>query len=218
MKYKSIILIIFLKSLFSLSQVHAKTNDLTLLGKIIYLDPGHGGIDSGATSGKYLEKNLNLEITKKLATALGKKGAIVYLTRDGDYDLSDNNYSRKRSDLSNRARLINESNCDLYLSIHLNSSTDTSWRGIQVFYNNINSQNKEIATIMTNTIKQITSNIKNLKEDNNYYMYKQITVPGILIELGFISNQDDLYLLKQNQYQEKLAQIITKGIENYFQK
>ncbi len=218
MKYKSIILIIFLISLFSLSQVHAKTNDLTLLGKIIYLDPGHGGIDSGATSGKYLEKNLNLEITKKLATALGKKGAIVYLTRDGDYDLSDNNYSRKRSDLSNRARLINESNCDLYLSIHLNSSTDTSWRGIQVFYNNINSQNKEIATIMTNTIKQITSNIKNLKEDNNYYMYKQITVPGILIELGFISNKDDLYLLKQNQYQEKLAQIITKGIENYFQK
>ena len=73
MKYKSIILIIFLISLFSLSQVHATTNDLTLLGKIIYLDAGHGGIDAGATTGKNLEKDLNLEITKKIATKLGEK-------------------------------------------------------------------------------------------------------------------------------------------------
>lgn len=218
MKYKSIILIIFLISLFSLSQVHAKTNDLTLLGKIIYLDAGHGGIDAGATTGKNLEKDLNLEITQKLATKLGEKGAIIYLTRDGDYDLADNQYSRKRSDLSNRARLINESNCDLYLSIHLNSSTDPSWRGIQVFYNKINPKNKEIATIMTDAFKTMTSTIKEVKEDNNYYMYKQITVPGILIEAGFISNSSDLYLLKQSKYQNKLAQIITKGVENYFQK
>ena len=73
-----------------------------------------------------------------------KEGATVYLTRSGDYDLASTTYYRKRSDLGNRARMINNSNCDLYLSIHLNSSLNSTWNGAQVFYDDINPKNKEL--------------------------------------------------------------------------
>ncbi len=218
MKYKIIILFLFLISLLSFSQVNALTKDLPLLGKVIYLDAGHGGRDSGANYAGIYEKDLNLELTKVLANTLGEKGAIVYLTRDGDYDLSDNKYNRKRSDLSNRAKLINDSHCDMYLSIHLNASTESSsLRGLQVFYDKRNPNNKELANTMYNTIKTRMTTIREVKEDNNYYMYKQIKVPGILIEAGFLSNPDDRYLLKQPTYQQKISKLITKGVENYFQ-
>ena len=81
-----------------------------------------------------MEKNLNLSIVKKLANKLGEKGAIVLLTRDTDKDLSSKYASnRKRSDLTNRAMLINKSKANLYISIHMNSTTNSSWRGLQIF-------------------------------------------------------------------------------------
>lgn len=83
-------------------------------------------------------------------------GAIVYLTRDGDYDLSNPKSSlRKRTDLYNRAQAINNSNADIYLSIHLNASKSTSWQGAQAFYDDINEENKKIAETFQNTLINI---------------------------------------------------------------
>ena len=208
-KYKSLIIVMFFIFTFSIYKVYANVNDLPLLGRVIYLDAGHGGVDDGARSN-------NIVLVKKLEKKLIGMGAIVYLTRDGDYDLSTTKINRKRSDLYNRAKMINESNADIYISIHLNSTDSSKWRGLQVFYNDINSENVVIAKCITDILKNNISNVREVKKVNTYYMYKKIKIPGILIETGFISNASDNYLLRDSNYQDKLINNITNGIISYF--
>lgn len=191
-------------------------NDNSLLGKIIYLDAGHGGIDSGALYGNIYEKDINLILVNKLANELVSRGAIVYLTREGDYDLSTTKINRKRSDLANRAKLINESDCDMYLSIHLNYMNNSKWGGLQIFYNNRNDQNKEIASFFTDKLKDKYSYIRDYKYDNSYYMYKLINKPGVLIEMGFLSNPNDRYRLTRDEYRDGLIFSIVDIISLYF--
>ena len=111
--YSLFLLIIFLCS-FSFVRANTEEYNLKLLGKVIYLDAGHGGLDPGTIYKNIYEKDINLEICKKLQELLEKEGAIVYQTRYGDYDLSKNyTGSRKKSDLNNRAKIINESGADM---------------------------------------------------------------------------------------------------------
>lgn len=216
-KYKILIIVMFFLSIFTISKVDALVKDLPLLGKTIYLDAGHGGKDCGAIAGSTYEKDLNLALTKKLAQKLGEKGAIVLLTRVDDNDLASPNIAnRKRSDLTNRAMLINKSKANLYISIHMNSTTNSNWRGLQIFYNSNNPNNINLANTVNDTIKKEMSTVREVKKVNDYYMYKQIKKTGILIEAGFLSNPSDLYLLKQESYQEELSNLITKGIINYY--
>jgi len=216
-KYKLLIIICFFFLTFFLPRVTASINGYILMGKVICLDSGHGGIDVGAQSKTIIEKNLNLVLSKKLEKELTSRGAIVYQTREADYDLSTTTINRKRSDLYNRAKYINEKKPDMYISIHLNSTTSSSWRGLQIFYTNKNKENKLIAETITNYLKKNIYNVRNIKQDNNYYMYKHITYPGVLIEAGFISNPDDNYLLRSESYQDKLIYLIANAVEVYFQ-
>lgn len=216
-KYKTLVFVMFFIFTFSLSKVYADVGDFSLLGKVIYLDAGHGGVDAGAEANKIKEKDINLVLVNKLESLLIEKGAVVFLTREGDYDLSKTTVNRKRSDLSNRAKLINDSDADIYISIHLNSTTESKWRGLQIFYNSVNSENKILADTMYEVIKNNLSNVRDVKKENSYYMYKKINVPGILIEAGFISNPNDNYLLRDSDYQDKLVNNIALGIIKYFQ-
>lgn len=106
----------------------------------------------------------------------------------------------------------------MYISIHLNATTSSSWKGLQVFYNKNNEENKVIAETITNNLKNNINNIREVKEENKYYMYKYIKYPGVLIEAGFISNPDENYLLRQEEYQNKLITLIVDAIEKYYQK
>ena len=159
---------------------------------------------------------MNLLLSEKLASELFKRGAYIYLTRDGDYDLSKSTLNRKRNDLYNRVKLINKSQCDMYVSIHLNSSPSPKWSGIQTFYSNVNKENKKIAILVTNNLKQNITNIRDYKKENDYYMYSKIKIPGILVEAGFISNSRDNYNIRQEKYQNKLIKSIADGISEYF--
>ena len=216
-KYKILIIICMFITIFSLSKVYAKENEKPLLGKTFYLDPGHGGIDSGTTYKDILEKDINLVLCKKLQTKLIENGALVYLTRNTDKDLSLSKSNRKRSDLISRAYLINKTKPDMYLSIHVNYLSNTKYKGLQIFYNNKNKENKIIAKSLTQYLKEKTWNIRESKYNNTYYMYKNITEPGVLIEVGFISNPDDRYRLTHEKYQDILIDNITYGIIKYFQ-
>lgn len=216
-KYKFFVLGSFFLCLFSLLRVDAIVNDYSLLGKFIYLDAGHGGVDSGAVSGNVLEKDVNLILVKKLEAELVSRGAMVFLTREDDSDLSTTTYQRKRDDLYSRVKLINNSNCDLYLSIHLNATSSSRWRGLQIFYSSIVSENKLLATTVNSVLNSNLSHVRDIKENNSYYMYKNITIPGILIEAGFLSNPSDKYLLRQEEYQDKLVGYIVEGIIQYYQ-
>jgi len=215
-EYKTLILVMFFLSIFCIGKVNAIVNDYSLLGKIIYIDPGHGGVDPGAMSSKFLEKDMNLLLSQELEKKLVSKGAVVYKTRDGDYDLSNSTLNRKRNDLYNRVKLINNSNPDMYISIHLNSSPSNKWSGVQVFYSNVLKENKVLGEVITNNLKNNMYNIRDLKQENSYYMYSKIKVPGILLEAGFISNSNDNYKIRQKDYRSKLLNNIVSGIEEYF--
>lgn len=217
-QYKTLIICLFFLSIFCFSKTNAIVNDYSLLGKSFYIDPGHGGRDSGAISSTFLEKDMNLLLSKKLAKALIGKGAMVYLTRDDDYDLASSTINKKRNDLYNRVKLINNSKCDMYISMHLNSSPSQKWNGIQIFYSNILKENKLIAEIVTNTMKKNLNNIRDVKQENGYYMYSKLKVPGILVEAGFISNKNDNYKIRQEDYQDILINNIVLGIENYYKR
>lgn len=217
-KYKISMLFILILFLCTFSFAKADEHHFSLLGKVIYLDPGHGGLDPGAIYKDIEEATINLEISKKLMETLEKEGAIVYLTRNGDYDLAVNNaVNRKRSDLSRRGNIINRSMCDLYLSIHLNADVSTTWRGAQVFYDDINPNNEKIAKIMQQVLKEDLKTTRKYKETNEMYLHKRVTRPGVLIEVGFITNPNERYLLTSETYQQKVANTITRGVIKYFE-
>lgn len=210
-------LVIFLVGIMGIGYVGAFQNDMPLLGKVIYLDAGHGGADPGALYKSIKEKDINLAISKKLEEELSALGAIVYQTRYGDYDLSVPYASnRKRSDLSRRGNIINDSGCDLYLSIHLNADSSLTWQGAQVFYDDINPENETIAKMMQALFKKKLYTQRKEKKVNDLYLSKRTDRPGVLLELGFLSNPNERYLLKTENYQTKLSHIITEGVVTYF--
>lgn len=213
-KYIHYSLIIFIISIFLLSSVFGKDN-LFLVGRIIVIDPGHGYLDPGTSYENIYEKDINLNISLYLKEKLESNGATVYMTRDGDYDLSTPNaIYRKKSDFDNRINLINNSNADIYLSIHLNYLSDFKYYGPQVFYNG---KNIYFANIMQDVLnKGLNSNrkIKNIPKDT--YMYSKLKVNGLLIECGFLSNYEDRQKLITNEYQKKVANLISNGVIKYF--
>lgn len=215
MKIKIFCLNLFLILLYTIGIINAL--NLPLLGKVIYIDPGHGGTDPGALYNDLYEADLNLQISLKLEAELEKNGAIVYLTRYGDYDLAVKNaINRKRSDLSRRANIINASNADIYLSIHLNSDISSTWQGAQAFYDTVNEKNEIIAKIMQEQFKKDLKTKREYKQINDHYLYQRVKIPGVLLEVGFISNPNERYLLKQESYHEKIATSIKDGLINYF--
>ena len=110
-------------------------------------------------------------------------------------------------------RAINNSNADLFISIHLNSY-GTSWHGVQIFYDDNNSTNEVLASIMDKNIKNLNGN-RTYKKKNNLYLLKNIKIPGILVEVGFLSNENERYLLTNSKYQEKVSKSLCNGIKEY---
>lgn len=217
LRYKICVLFLFIIGICTFDFVSADTNDLPLFGRVIYIDAGHGGVDPGAMYKDIMEKDINLSISKILEDKLTKLGAIVYLTRYGDYDLAVNNtINRKRSDLSRRGNIINRSMCDLFVSIHLNAESTGVWRGAQVFYDDINEKNEVFAKILQNNLKKRLNSNREYKLSSDLYLQKRIKQPGVLIEVGFLSNASDRYLLKQESYQNKVATVIADSMIEYF--
>ncbi len=212
MKKKTIIITMLFFCLIYTSL--ADNKNMLLNDKTIIIDAGHGGKDVGTSFKDIYEKDINLKIALELKNQLEKKGALVYLTRSGDYDLSKPNAKRrKKSDFDNRILLINNSKSDLYISIHLNYFNDSKYKGAQVFYNNLLKENKEIAKIMQKNLNK-ERKIKLL--DSKLYMYNKLTKPGILIECGFLSNYQDRKNLQNEKYIIELCKKITKAIIEFY--
>lgn len=217
-KYKYIVLIFLSIILCLVNGVFAKDGGKELLSKVIYIDPGHGGADCGAYYKNVKESDVNLEISIKLMNVLKKEGATVYLTRYGDYDLSTPDaWNRKRSDLSRRANIINKSNCDLYLSIHLNADDSGVLRGAEAYFDTINPENEKIASIFQEEFNRHLSSNRNFKENSTKYLQRRINRPGVLLEVGFLSNSSERSLLISDVYQNKLVNVIKEGIYKYFE-
>ncbi|SHH54014.1 N-acetylmuramoyl-L-alanine amidase CwlD [Clostridium grantii] len=199
--------------------------DDSLDEKIILIDPGHGGVDGGAVSKKgTLEKDLNLKIAFKLKEILEKKGYIILLTRDDDYGLySDKGKIRdkKIEDLDNRCRLKKESECDIYISIHLNMFTDSKYSGAQVWYSDQPKEASELAHLIQNNLIEDLDKTNNRKEKNSKGAYKILRchneIPSVIVECGFLSNEEEERKLLQNEYQDKIALSIGESVDEFFQ-
>lgn len=214
---KKIILIVMLITLILLTTTisYGSIKKVNIKGKTIILDAGHGGKDKGTSVGGIYESDINLEIVLKLREKFILEGANVILIRDGDYDLSSPNTNRrKKSDFDNRILLINNSNADLYISIHINYLDNNKYYGTQVFYTK---DNKELAKVIQKELKKdLDSPMNEKKLSDSIYMYKKLTIPGVLIECGFLSNKRERNLLINDEYQTKLVNSIVQGVKNYY--
>ncbi|MEH7548426.1 MULTISPECIES: N-acetylmuramoyl-L-alanine amidase CwlD [Bacillaceae] len=198
-----------------------KTWNLPLSGKIILLDAGHGGPDGGAGTGETLEKDIALEITKNVRDYLQQQGALVIMTREKDEDLADpdtRGYSRRKvEDLKKRLKMINKTDIDLFVSIHLNAIPSSRWSGAQTFYAPHHKENARAAKFIQEELRRNLENTeRKAKPINQVYILKNAKKPGVLVEVGFLSNPREKALLKKESYQEKVSASINNGILRYF--
>ena len=202
---------------FVLVKAYSYKEKFNLFGKVIYVDAGHGGKDNGASFDGVLEDEINLKIAGFVVEELIDVGAIVYTSRTSDYDLS-NIYdkNKKRNDLINRVRMINNSKVDIFISIHLNSYSSTKVRGAQVFYQN-NDLSKLLSKYIQSNLNVLTNSGKKDKYGDYYILNKSQRV-GVLIECGFLSNSEERSRLIDESYQQKLAYKIREGVVEYFDK
>lgn len=195
-------------------------------GKVIIIDPGHGGMDPGAYSKDgILEKDINLNIAKFLKGYLQQSGAKVIMTRDKDISLHNDNdktvREKKRADLLNRKNKVNSSGADLFISIHQNYFSESKYKGAQVFYCKDNRQGQILAEIMQNEIRNnLDSENKRvpMQIDQSKILFKDLKVPAVLVECGFLSNSSEAKLLNNEDYQRKLAFSIYLSVSQFFDK
>lgn len=199
------------------------TSTVPVSGKVIVIDAGHGYPDGGAVgiSGAS-EKELNLSVSFKLQNLLEKSGASVLLTRADDNavveDLDKKIKELKREDLKNRNELKNNSNCDAFVSIHMNKYTDSRYSGAQVFCSKEPSGSRILGEKIQASLKAVVdpSNNRTAKTtDGNIFILKDSKVPSVIVECGFLSNSAEEELLQQEAYQEKLAFAIYSGIMDF---
>lgn len=196
------------------------TNSVTE-NKVIYIDPGHGGPDGGAVGiDGIFEKDIVLSISKKLKRYLNEAGYEVLMIRDGDYDLADDNSkNKKREDIHNRVKLINDSNCLLYISIHANKYSSPKIYGSQVFYKPNDELSKVLSEEIQDALKSILQNTKrDAKSISGKYLIDHAKVPGALVEVGFLSNPKEAEELVSDYYQEQMAYAIYVGVLSYLEK
>ena len=194
---------------------------MPLSGKVIAIDAGHGGPDGGAVNKQGLiEKHLNLCISLYIRDYLQQAGAIVIMTREKDIDLAlpdvKGYANRKREDLKERVRKIEQKRADMFISVHMNSVPSHRWSGAQVFYTSNHEHNANFATLVQ---QEIRCNLENTSRQpqtiNTVYILKALKTPSILVEVGFLSHPEESKLLAEGQYQRKVARAIYQGILRY---
>ncbi|MFZ5942566.1 MAG: N-acetylmuramoyl-L-alanine amidase CwlD [Bacillota bacterium] len=201
---------------------HIQTLSWAVASKKIVIDPGHGGIFPGKVGKNDLvEKEINLQIAKKLAGIFEESGAMVIMTRNTDQDLVDPDLEgrflvKQRSDLDNRVKLAEKYNADLFISIHCNSIPSEKWSGAQTFYP---ADSKESEILAKSIQEQIISQIGNTKRQalvrKDTFLFDNLKIPSVIIECGFISNPKEAELLTQEEYQYRLAFAIYSGMAKY---
>lgn len=199
---------------------------LPLSGKVIVIDPGHGGIDGGATFNGILEKDINLDVSLKLKKMLEKEGANVIMTRSKDTALDHlNNKSeyRHKRDLIARADIINNSMPDIFLSIHVNAEKSSpKTAGPMVFYYFDSVQSRQLAKHLQKNLEEVYSKAghtfppRNPYGNTSLFLLKNTKVPGAIVEVGFITNSRDRQLLTSQDFQNKIAKAIVLAIREYF--
>lgn len=195
---------------------------LPISNRIIGIDPGHGGVDPGAVSKSgVLEDEINLKIGLKLKRLVEQSGGVAIMTREEDKGLytekSTTLRQMKTEDLINRKALIEDAGCELFVSIHMNSFTNSKYSGSQTFYYDGYPENEKLASIIQEELKTVLDkdNRRAAAIRDDVYLIKELQIPSVLVEAGFLSNLEEERLLQTEEYQEKIAWAIYVGIMKY---
>lgn len=187
----------------------------------VVVDAGHGGFDSGKVGiNGALEKDINLEIARKVQQKLEQAGISTLMTRETDQGLyDDEEENKKQQDMKRRCSLINESEADLAVSIHQNSYTEESICGPQVFYYETSVKGRNLAEILQETLNQNLEIVRPRagKANDTYYLLRKTEIPTVIVECGFLSNTEEAEKLMKDAYQEKIAQAICEGVQKFLQ-
>lgn len=202
-------------------QTDIKTEDATSRGnidrqeavklqdkKVIVIDAGHGGKDPGAVFSSVYEKKLNLDIAKRLRKLLQAKGYEVIMTRTTDTFV----------ELEQRANIANTNDVDLFISIH-NNSMPTGYSGVMTLYSARDSEeefsSKDLAeVIQKNMLKTLGTKDIGARERDNLVVLNKTTMPAVIVEVGCMSDANELKQLKKATFRQKAAQAIFNAIES----
>ena len=193
-------------------------------GKLsIVIDAGHGGMDPGKVGiNGELEKDINLSIALKLKAAIEKDdklNAVVILTRTDDMGhYTDSDSNKKMADMRKRCEIIEEVNPEMVISIHQNSYHSSKVRGAQVFYYKESKSGRLLAEkIQASLVKELSEGNKGRveKANDNYYLIMTVSCPAVIVECGFLSNEEEAKLLSSGQYQDRIVGAIIEGIREY---
>lgn len=195
-------------------------------GVKIVIDPGHGGLDGGASVGDIVERDITLSIAHELKKKLEKKGAVIVMTREKEGDAIaehapsekfSTTRQRKMADLKLRESIAIQEEPDMFLSVHVNAIPEERWRGSQVFYH---AEGHEGGELLAKSIQSsFAANLQNTDREamaiKGVYLLKKVPMPSVLIETGFISNPEERKLLTDPAYHAKVADAIIEGIVEF---
>lgn len=183
-----------------------------LQNRVIILDPGHGGKDPGTVKGSVSEKSITLKVSTQVKQLLESAGAKVYMTRTGDTYPS----------LQDRVDFTQANYGEIFVSVHVNSAANSSAQGTETYYaistGDMYQEDIDLATFVNN---QIVNNL-NMKnrgvKQEQYYVIRNMVIPSILVELGFLTNTEDHNKMTNDQYVNLFAESIYNGILQYYKK
>ena len=189
----------------------------------VIIDAGHGGEDGGASSADGLvEKDVNLEIAQMLCNMLEANGVDVIMTREDDrllYDRNTNYQGRKKKlDLAARLAIADSTENAIFVSIHMNSFTDSRYSGLQVWYSPNNANSADLAEIIRreNQTELQPENTRKCKEATSAInLLHNAKCPAVLVECGFLSNPDEAALFEGNDYRQRVAFMLFCSITEF---
>ena len=192
--------------------------------KVVVLDAGHGGEDPGKVSSysDLKEKDLNLKIAFKVKELLQNENYKVIMTREDDKlvytEGTTNIYEKRRQDLTQRKKIMDESGADIVVSIHLNGFPEAKYYGAQTFYPPNSDKSLKLANSLQKSLKELVdpqnSRQPQVKKDQ-IVILRELVTPTVIVECGFLSNAEEEKKLGTDEYQAKLAEAIVDGIKSY---
>ena len=188
-------------------------------GKTIIIDAGHGIPDGGASSQSGIkESEINLKIAKELKKLLERAKFNVIMTRTNANSLSNLKKGNKSDDMKKRVQIRNNSEGDIFISIHLNHFSQSQYRGAQVFFNPKNEKNPILAQALQSNLIDVAdpNNTRTIKSTDSLYILNGANLPCALVECGFLSNSEEAKLLASEKYQKIIAKSLYLGICEYF--
>ena len=192
----------------------------------IVVDAGHGGEDGGCVSSNgILEKDINLEVSKKVAEIINTMGYNAVLTRSQDkmlYDMYGDNYKgrKKTYDLKNRLKFARENDADMFVSIHMNKFPQSQYKGLQVYYSKNHANSEKLAQSIQDYCKQYlqSDNERSVKKaDSKIFLLDRAEIPAVLVECGFLSNAEDTENLCDDEYRKKLGLVIAAAVFSHIE-